>query len=219
VPPHKAPRRILISDAWPEMHQHKTQNLKFAFSEQEPPMIIEFKGIKPKIGSNVFIAPTATVIGDVEIHDNANIWFGTVVRGDRAPIVIGRNTNIQDNCTLHTDADSPAVVGDNVTIGHNAVVHGCIIEDRCLIGISAVVLSHARVRTGSVVAAGSVVIEGQQIGPYQLATGVPARIKKSFTGKTAADIPQSVYNYLKLSTSYSEFYKNQLDPKVASGLR
>lgn len=174
-------------------------------------MIVEFMGIKPKIGSNVFIAPTATVIGNVEIHDNANIWFGTVVRGDRSPIVIGRNTNIQDNCTLHTDADSPAVIGDNVTIGHNAVVHGCIIEDRCLIGISAAVLSRARIKTGSVVAAGSVVIEGQQIGPYQLATGVPARIKKNFADKTAADIPQSVKNYLKLSASYTEFYMSRIE--------
>ena len=170
-------------------------------------MIIEFNGIQPKIGANVFIAPTATVIGDVEIKDNASIWYGTVLRGDRAPIVIGRNTNIQDNCTVHTDADSPAVIGDNVTIGHNAVVHGCIIEDRCLIGINATVLSRARVKKASIVAAGSVVVEGQQVGPYQLATGVPAQIKKSLPHNAETELPQSVGNYLKLSANYRKLYR------------
>ena len=170
-------------------------------------MIIEFNGIRPRIGVNVFIAPTATVIGDVEIKDNANIWYGTVLRGDRAPIVIGRNTNIQDNCTVHTDADSPAVVGDNVTIGHNAVVHGCMIEDRCLIGINATVLSRARVKRGSIVAAGSVVVEDQQIGPYHLATGVPARVKKRIENQTEADLPTPVRNYLQLSAAYINLYQ------------
>lgn len=165
-------------------------------------MIIEFNGIYPKIGANVFIAPNATVIGDVDIKDNASIWFGTVIRGDRAPIVIGRNTNIQDNCTVHTDADSPAVIGDDVTIGHNAVVHGCVIENRCLIGINATVLSRARVEKESIVAAGSVVIEGQQIGPNCLAVGVPAKIKKGITQHAESELPLPVRNYLKLSAKY-----------------
>ncbi len=170
-------------------------------------MIIEYEGIKPKIGLNVFIAPTATVIGDVEIKDNASIWYGTVLRGDRAPIVIGRNTNVQDNCTVHTDANNPAVIGDNVTIGHNAVVHGCVIEDRCIIGISAVVLSCAVVKEGSIVAAGSVVIEKQQIGPYRLVVGVPARIKNRFEKKPAEDLPQSVKNYLKIAGNHMGIYQ------------
>ena len=171
-------------------------------------MIIEYEGIKPKIGLNVFIAPTATVIGDVEIKDNASIWYGTVLRGDRAPIVIGRNTNIQDNCTVHTDADSPAVIGDNVTIGHNAVVHGCIIEDKCLIGISAAVLSGAVVREGSIVAAGSVVIKKQQIGPYHLVAGVPAKIKNRFKKKSAEDLPQSVKNYLEIAGNHMTIFQH-----------
>lgn len=175
-------------------------------------MIIEFNGIRPRIGTNVFIAPTATVIGDVEIQDNANIWYGTVLRGDRATIIIGRNTNIQDNCTVHTDADSPAVVGDNVTIGHNAVVHGCIIEDRCLIGINATVLSRARVKKGSIVAAGSVVIEDQQIGPYHLAAGVPAKIKRSIIQGSESELPTSVRNYLKLAAKYSALINKNPGP-------
>ncbi len=172
-------------------------------------MIIEYKGIKPKIGTNVFVAPTAMVVGDVEIKDNASIWYGTVIRGDRAPIVIGRNTNIQDNCTVHTDAGSPAVIGDNVTIGHNAVVHGCVLEDRCLIGISAVVLSGAVVKEGSIVAAGSVVIEEQQIGPYHLAAGVPAKTKKILEKKPVEDLPRSVKNYLKLAVDHMEIYQHE----------
>ena len=167
-------------------------------------MIIEFEGIMPKIGANAFVASTAVVIGEVEILENANIWFGAVLRGDMAPIVIGRNTNIQDNCTVHTDVDSPAFIGDNVTVGHNAVIHGCRIENNCLIGIGAVVLSSAQVKEGSIVAAGSVVIEGHQIGPYQLATGVPAKIKKVLSRNPSGDVPQSVKNYLKLSATYMQ---------------
>ena len=164
-------------------------------------MIIEYKGIKPRIGVNVFIAPTAAVIGDVEIQDNASIWYGAVLRGDIAPIAIGRNTNIQDNCTVHTEADSPAAIGDNVTIGHNAVIHGCIVENNCLIGIGAVILSGAQVKKGSIVAAGSVVLEGQQIAPYHLATGAPAKIKKKLPKNSPGDLPQSVKNYLNLAAA------------------
>ena len=87
-------------------------------------MILDYEGIKPKIGKNVFIAPTAVVIGKVRIMDNASIWYGTVVRGDRDTITIGKNTNIQDNCTVHTDPGKPVVLGDNVSVGHGVVVHG-----------------------------------------------------------------------------------------------
>ena len=115
-------------------------------------MIIKYKNKEPRIGKDVFIAPTATVIGDVTIADNASIWYGAVVRGDLASIAIGKNTNIQDNCTLHADKDIPLNIGSNVTVGHNAVVHGCTLEDRCLIGINAVVLNRAVVKSGTIVA-------------------------------------------------------------------
>ena len=121
------------------------------------------------------------VIGDVEIKNNASIWYGTVLRGDMAPIIVGESTNIQDNCTVHTDFDRPAIIGDYVTVGHNAVVHGCTIENYCLIGINAVILSHAVIKTGSVVAAGSVVKHGQVVGPYHLVAGTPASIKKELS--------------------------------------
>jgi len=141
-------------------------------------MIMAFNGKKPKIGKNVFIAPTATIIGDVEIQDNSSVWYGAVLRGDTDSIKVGCNTNIQDNCTVHADPGKPVRIGDRVTVGHNVVVHGCTVENDSLIGINAVVLNSARVRSGSIVGAGAVVKEGQVIGPCQMATGIPASIKK-----------------------------------------
>lgn len=120
-------------------------------------MIIEYEGKTPSIGKNVFIAPNAIVIGDVKIDDNASIWYGVVIRGDMEPVSIGENTNIQDNCTVHTDYGHPAVIGSNVSIGHNAVIHGCTIENGCLVAMNAVVLSGALLEEGSIIAAGSVV--------------------------------------------------------------
>lgn len=154
---------------------------------------------KPVIGQNVFIAPTASIIGDVTIKDNASIWYGVVLRGDMEPITIGVNTNIQDNCTLHTDYGSPLVIGDNVSVGHNAVVHGCVVEDDCLIAINAVVLNGAHIRQGSVVAAGSVVKEGQTVGPNQLVAGAPAVVKKTLTAEQVKAFGQPVRNYLDLA--------------------
>lgn len=143
--------------------------------------MVEYHGKKPKIGRDVFIAPGAVVLGDVEIGDGSSIWYGAVVRGDEAEIRIGRNTNIQDNCTLHADPPSPLTIGDNVTVGHNAVVHGCTVEDDCLVGIGAVILNDACIKSGSIVASGSVVKERQMVGPNHLVAGVPAEVKKMLT--------------------------------------
>jgi carbonic anhydrase/acetyltransferase-like protein (isoleucine patch superfamily) len=170
-------------------------------------MILEYKGHKPKIGQNVFIAPTATIIGDVEIKDNASIWYGTVLRGDMARIIVGENTNIQDNCTLHTDFDRPVIIGDYVTVGHNAVVHGCDIENYCLIGINAVVLSHAWIKAGSVVAAGSVVKHGQVVGPYHLVAGTPALIKKELSEGDVEKRKQTAEHYIELAVEHQAIKK------------
>ena len=165
-------------------------------------MIIAYNRIVPTIGSNVFIAPTAVVIGDVTIGDGASIWFNAVLRGDMAPIRIGANTNIQDNCTVHTDFGKPAVVGDNVTVGHNAVVHGCTIEDICLIGIASVVLNDAIIKTGSVVAAGSVVREGQVVGPNQLLAGSPATVKRELDATRVAKLKAPAQRYANIKSKY-----------------
>ena len=163
-------------------------------------MVFEFNGKKPKIGKNVFIAPTATVVGDVEIGDGASIWYGTVVRGDSNYLKIGKNTNIQDNSTIHTDRSGPTIIGENVAVGHNVVIHGCTIEDHCLIGIGALVLNQALVKKGSVVAAGSLVKPGQTIGPHHMVMGNPATFRKDVTDTELIDRP--VTSYLQLAKEH-----------------
>lgn len=167
-------------------------------------MIIEYKKIVPSIGKHVFIASTAVIIGDVTIGDGASVWFNAVLRGDMAPIRIGANTNIQDNCTVHTDFGQPAIVGDNVTVGHNAVVHGCTIDAGSLVGIGAIVLNGAHVMEQTVVAAGAVVREGARVGPRQLVAGAPATVKKDFADLPMDRFERSVEHYLKLSGTYQD---------------
>lgn len=167
-------------------------------------VILEYKGNRPRIGHNVFIAPTAVVIGKVSIGNNASIWFGTVIRGDRDTITIGDNTNIQDNCTVHTDPGKPVHIGGGVSIGHAAVIHGCTIENDCLIGIKAAVLNKAVIRRGSIVASGAVVREGQEVGPFQLVAGVPAEVKKGLDDKTLNNIRETVEIYTRLAGEYRD---------------
>ena len=162
-------------------------------------MILTYRGKTPQIGKNVFIAPTAVVVGDVEIADGASIWYGAVVRGDLASIRIGRDTNIQDNGTIHVDEGKPCLIGEAVVVGHNAVVHGCRIDDQCLNGINAVVLNGAHIKQGSVVAAGAVVLENQVIGPLELAAGLPARIRKSLPASMPETIRHDAGIYLDLA--------------------
>ena len=165
-------------------------------------MIVAYAGKTPQIGKNVFIAPNATLIGDVTIGDNASIWYNTVIRGDMEPITIGENTNIQDNCTVHTDYGCPAVIGANVSIGHNAVVHGCTIAENCLVAINAVVLSGAHMETSSILAAGSVLREKERLAEYNLAAGVPAVVKKVLSKESAQSFLQPVRNYRELSKKH-----------------
>ena len=169
-------------------------------------MIMAYKGKVPKIGNNVFIAPTAVVIGDVEIGDGASIWYGAVIRGDLASIRIGPDTNIQDNCTIHVDGGQPAAIGASVVVGHHAVVHGCTIEDQCLIGINAVVLNGAHIRRGSVVAAGAVVLEDQVVGPLELAAGLPARVRKQLPAEMTGTIRHDAEIYLDLAREHGKLY-------------
>ena len=167
-------------------------------------MLIEYRGHKPAIGKNVFIAPTAVVIGKVTIKDNASIWYGTVVRGDRDTITIGQNTNIQDNCTLHVDPGKPIHIGDNVSVGHGAIVHGCTVEDYSLLGIKAAVLNGAHIQEGSIVASGAVVREGQVVGPLQLVAGVPAKMKKALDERIIEKNKATARTYLKLAGEHRE---------------
>ena len=170
-------------------------------------MIVSFHGKTPLIGRDVFIAPTAVLIGDVRIGDGASIWYGTVLRGDMDTIVVGARSNIQDNCTVHTDAGFPAHIGEDVTVGHNAVIHGCTLETGCLVGIGAIVLNGAVLRAGAVVAAGSVVREGQEVGPRHMVAGVPAQVKSVLDEAVGTRFRMAAEHYTHLSRAHQALYE------------
>jgi carbonic anhydrase/acetyltransferase-like protein (isoleucine patch superfamily) len=134
-------------------------------------------GVTPTLGSGVFVAENATVIGDVVLGDESSVWFGVVIRGDYFPIRVGARTNIQDNAVVHiTSGTAKTTIGDDVTIGHAAIIHGCTIESRCLIGMGSIVLDNAVVGEGSLIAAGSLVTPGTIIPPGSFALGRPAKV-------------------------------------------
>lgn len=168
-------------------------------------MIIQFRGKTPVLGRNVFIAPTASVIGDVSIGHDSSIWFGTVVRGDVNSIVIGERTNVQDNSTLHVVTDAfPLFIGNEVTVGHNVVMHGCTVEDRCLVGIGSLILDGARVGRGSVIAAGSLVTPGTEIPENSLVKGFPAKVVEDLGKGSEEAILAYCESYLKTKDLYSQ---------------
>ena len=157
--------------------------------------VYPFNGVWPTIAGDVFIAPGAMVIGNVTISEGASIWYNAVVRGDVAPIMIGRNTNIQDNCTLHVDADAPLTIGDNCTVGHGAVVHGATIGHHVLVGMKAVVLSHARVGSNTIIGACALVAEHKNIPEGVLAIGIPAKVARPLTPAESGHIITSAEGY------------------------
>ena len=137
----------------------------------------------PLLDATVFVAPTAQIIGNVCIGPLSSVWFHTVLRGDLAEIRIGERTNIQDLCMGHADVDIPLTIGNGVTVGHRSILHGCTIEDGCLIGMGSIVMNHAVIGKGSIIAAGTLVLEKTVIPPYSLVTGSPGRIKKTFQNR------------------------------------
>ena len=165
-------------------------------------MLIEYRGKSPRVNPSAFIAPTAVLIGDVEVGADASIWFGAVLRGDHGPIRIGARTSIQDNCVVHVTEGGRTLVGDDVTVGHCAVMEDCEIRPRALIGSNAVILNGATVGEGSLIAAGSVVGEGASIPEGVLAAGAPAKVKKQLEGGAAKWIAQAAEEYVALSRSY-----------------
>ena len=159
---------------------------------------------REKVAPNAFIAPNATVLGDVEVGEEASIWYGAIVRGDTAPIRIGQQTNIQDLCVLHADPGFPCSLGKRVTVGHGAIVHGATIEDDVLIGMRAVVMNGARVGAGSIVGVGAVVTEGMVVPPRSLVMGVPAKIRREVTVEERARFKLNAEHYSELRQAYKE---------------
>lgn len=167
-------------------------------------MLKPYKGKWPKLNATVFIEDSAQVIGDVELGENSSVWFNAVVRGDVHYIRIGSRTNVQDNCTLHVTKDTyPLIIGDDVTIGHNVVLHGCTVKDRCLIGMGAIVLDNAVIGEDSMVGAGALVTEGMQVPPGSLVLGIPAKVVRELKPEEKARILKSAQNYIEYSSNYT----------------
>jgi carbonic anhydrase/acetyltransferase-like protein (isoleucine patch superfamily) len=164
--------------------------------------MIPFDGKQPEVADDVFVAPTAALIGDVTVEAGASVWFGAVLRGDFDRVVVGAGSCVQDTAVLHCSHGLPTVVGRNVTVGHGALLEGCVIEDSVVIGMGAVVLQRARVGCGSMLAAGAVVAEGEEIPPGVLAAGVPARVKKEISGSSGAWIETAAREYQALRLRY-----------------
>jgi gamma-carbonic anhydrase len=162
-----------------------------------------YQGKDPRLGQRVFLAENCAVIGDVDLGDDSSIWYGAVLRGDIHYIRIGARSNVQDNSVLHVEhGTGPAVIGDEVTIGHSATVHGCTVGRGALIGIGARVLSHAEIGEQALVGAGAVVPEGMKVPPRTLVVGVPARVKRELTSDEIVRLERSWRNYVEYKNEY-----------------
>ncbi len=162
-----------------------------------------FAGSSPRFGRRVFVAPTAVLVGDVALADDVSVWYGAVLRADLKGITIGARTNVQDNAVIHVDEpDFPALVGEDVTVGHGAILHGCRVESGALIGMHATVLNGAVVGAGSVVAAGALVPPGTVVPPGKMVAGVPAKVQRDVPPEEAERVRRGVRNYLELKGRY-----------------
>ena len=167
-------------------------------------MIIGFNGKSPQIARNVFIAPTAVLLGDVQVEEGASIWFGAVLRGDHGTIIVGAGSNVQDNATVHVPRSGSTTLEENVTIGHGAVLEGSRIRRGALIGMNATLLQGTEIGEEALVAAGSVVPEGMSVPSCMLAAGVPAQVKKELSGSSLEWIKRAAVNYHRLRGQYLE---------------
>jgi carbonic anhydrase/acetyltransferase-like protein (isoleucine patch superfamily) len=169
-------------------------------------MIRAYRGVVPRIAASCYIDSSAQVIGDVIVGERSSIWPNATVRGDVNYIRIGEESNVQDNSVLHVEAEIwPLIIGNRVTVGHSVVLHGCVIEDECLIGIGAIVLNGARIGKGSVIAAGALVPEGMEVPPGSMVMGVPAKIRRDVTAEEQERFRKNAQNYVK----YREIYREE----------
>lgn len=167
-------------------------------------MIKSLKGINPDIHESCFIAENAFVIGNVQIGEKSNIWYGTVLRGDMDYLRVGKNTNIQDNSTVHNDYNTPTNIGDNVTIGHNSIIHGCTIKDNVLIGMGSIILNNAEIGENTIIGAGSLVTQGKKIPSGVLCMGSPAKVVRELTKEEIEHIKKSAENYVQMGMEHKQ---------------
>jgi carbonic anhydrase/acetyltransferase-like protein (isoleucine patch superfamily) len=168
------------------------------------PSLLPHKGVSPRLHPTVFVAAGARIIGDVEVGESSSVWFNTVIRGDILPIRIGRRTNVQDGCILHTKDGFPLTLGNEVTVGHGVTAHGCTVSDLCLLGIGCVVLDGALIGRGSVIGSGAVVPPGTVIPPHSLVMGVPGRVVKDLGPGAEEGNRAFSDSYVRYARSYLE---------------
>jgi carbonic anhydrase/acetyltransferase-like protein (isoleucine patch superfamily) len=166
-------------------------------------MLRPYRGVQPRVAPSAFVDDSAQVIGDVDIGEESSVWMCAVLRGDVHWIRVGRRSNIQDGAVVHAMTGThPTAIGDNVTIGHAAVVHGCTIDPQCLIGIGAILLNGSHIGAGSIVAAGTLVTEGMKVPPRSLVMGVPGKVKRLLTQVEIADIQRYADRYVACRLDY-----------------
>ncbi|MCD1144822.1 gamma carbonic anhydrase family protein [Kocuria sp. LUK] len=164
--------------------------------------VLPHGGHTPRIDPTAFVAPGATVVGDVELGPDSGVFYGAVVRGDRSPVRLGAGSNLQDNVVVHSDPGRPCTIGAGVSVGHGAVVHGCTVADGVLVGMNATVLNGAVVGEGSLVAAGAVVLEGTVVPPRSLVAGVPAKVRRELTAEEQERVRTNARTYVQLSAEH-----------------
>ncbi len=167
-------------------------------------MLLRLGEKTPQVAETAFVAENATVVGSVVLGEGASVWYGAVLRADNEPIVIGKNSNVQDNCSFHVDVGKPVTLGEGVSVGHNAVVHGATIEDFCLIGMGAVVMNGAVVGSETLVAAGALVTAGMVIPPRSLVAGVPAKVRRELSDEEV----QSLHLNAEVYTRHRELHRH-----------
>ena len=167
-------------------------------------MIMDFEGVTPRINKNTYISESVDIIGKVNVEENVNIWFGTRLRGDMTNIIIGENTNIQENSVVHVDINSPCIIGKNVTIGHGTIIHGCSISDNVLVGMGSIILNNAKIGKNTIIGAGSLVTQGKEFPEGVLILGNPAKVIRQLTEAEIESIQRSADNYVSLSKKYKK---------------
>jgi len=164
---------------------------------------ITINGHRPTVAATAWVAPNATLIGDAHLGDESSLWYNAVIRADADRITIGSRSNIQDGCVLHADPGAPLAIGSGVSVGHNAVLHGCTIDDDVLVGMGAIVMNHAKIGRGTIIAAGALVPEGVVIEPNSLVAGIPGRVRRTCTPDELEQIRHNADNYVKRMSHYT----------------
>jgi carbonic anhydrase/acetyltransferase-like protein (isoleucine patch superfamily) len=181
------------------------------FMEGACKMIYPYKGKTPKISESAFIADYVTITGDVEVGDETNIWFNTSIRGDVAPTIIGKRVSIQDNSVLHQSPNNPLIIEDDVTIGHQVILHSSIIRKNALIGMGSIILDNAEIGEGAFIGAGSLVAPGSKIPPGKLAFGRPAKVVRDLRPEDLKDMERIRTQYVEKGAYYKSLQKNNSD--------